>query len=76
VVLLPATSDLSPVSEHQWRIADYQRQAKSCIDKAEQTRDETARRHYRQLAETYLQLVQMELRRIEIRGTFKTDGDA
>lgn len=65
-----------PVSDPQSRIADYQSHADACMTKAGEATDETVRSQYMRLAETYLELVQMELRRIEIRGGSGLEGEA
>lgn len=56
-----------PLSDPQSRLTDYQRRADACIAKAERARDETTQGHYMRLAEMYLQLVEMEVKRMELR---------
>lgn len=56
------------MSDIQSRIERYETLAAESLGKAERTSDETARRHYMRLAESYLQLIDMEIRRMEIRG--------
>jgi hypothetical protein len=51
---------------------DYHRQAEACMAKVGQTRDEAIRSQYMRLAETYLQMVQMELRRAELRARIQS----
>lgn len=60
------------MSDPHSRIAEYQQQAEACIAKAESASDDLTRSQFMRLAETYLQLVQMELRRIEIRAPLGT----
>jgi len=60
-------ADVAFVSDPQTRMTEYQRHADDALAKAEGTTDPVLRRHYMRLAETYLQLIEMELRRIELR---------
>jgi hypothetical protein len=57
-----------PVSDAHSRINTYQQEAQSCLAKAHCTTDELMKSQYVQLAEAYLELVQLELRRIELRA--------
>jgi len=64
---MDCATGLDFVSDPQTRIADYQRRADEAIAAAEGTSDPILGQHYMRLAETYLQLIEMELRRIELR---------
>jgi hypothetical protein len=55
------------MSEPPSRIDFYKQQAATFIAKAETVPDSVSK-HYLDLAEAYLQLIEMEIRRIEIRG--------
>jgi hypothetical protein len=59
------------VSNSKARIEKYQRQASEHLAMAEQAGNELARKHHSCLAESYRQLVEMELRRMEIRARIK-----
>ncbi len=62
------------MSDPQSRLVDYQRRAAACVIKAEQATDEIGQNHYKQLADMYLQLVTMELRRMELRKPLVLPG--
>ena len=61
------------MSDPQSRLAEYQRQAEACTSKAKRAADKAVRSQYKRLADTYLQMVDMERRRMEIRGKLKSD---
>jgi hypothetical protein len=55
------------MSDPHSRIEAFKQQAAAFIAKAE-TASDSVSRHYLELAEAYLQRIEMEIRRIEIRG--------
>jgi hypothetical protein len=62
------------MSEPSDHISIYQQRANTFMSKAEAASDPVVTRRYMDLAEMYLQLVEMEIRRLEIRGEGRTDG--
>lgn len=54
------------------RIAKYQRQADACTLKAKHATDKALKNQYMRLADTYLKMIELERRRMEIRATLKT----
>jgi hypothetical protein len=63
------------MSKSPSRIARYQQRADESLAKARLAADETIRTHYMRVAETYLRLIQMELRRQEIRSSLSDSND-
>jgi hypothetical protein len=59
------------VPDPKSRIAGYQREADACMAKAKHAPNKTVRNQYVRLADTYLKMIELERRRIEIRATLK-----